>query len=509
MTAAGLLSAATTAATGTSLTESLGLSGTRGSAQSTASDDKVARGSEVIADADGSGVEVSQRFFESSDTVVVSSPAREDQLRAAAIAVELGAPMLTRYPAKEAGSNPGQKASPGTGEAVDAEIARLGATNIITAPLSDDAPGTVRGVTIADVEPVRAGKGSQVQGVVDKRHGGRDAVAIFATETTSLAAAATTTASGRAVSVLPHADPRATAESMKAVGAKSSLALGRQFGTNEDYADRVKLASNGELPGGGGLVFPGRRMIALYGHPSGPALGAMGEQPPKEAVERLKGLVDEYQKLTPEPVIPAFEIIATVASESPGDDGNFTNETDPKELIPYIDAITEAGGYAVIDLQPGLGRFIEQAKIYENLLKRPNVGLALDPEWKLKPGQRPAEQIGSVQAEEINEVTAWLAKFTRDNNLPQKALLIHEFNVAMLPDRENIDTSAPELSFVLHADGHGTAHDKFATWDVLLQGLDPAFFVAWKNFFDEDQPMFDPTRTFTEVKPRPWFVSYQ
>ncbi|MFX6331031.1 hypothetical protein ABTF76_22515, partial [Acinetobacter baumannii] len=69
-------------------------------------------------------------------------------------------------------------------------------------------------------------------------------------------------------------------------------------------------------------------MIATYGHPSGPALGQMGEQPPAEAVNVVKEWVRQYQELTDEKVIPAFEIIATVASSDPGDDGNFTNESD-------------------------------------------------------------------------------------------------------------------------------------------------------------------------------------
>src|SRR5690606_17719834 len=128
-------------------------------------------------------------------------------------------------------------------------------------------------------------------------------------------------------------------------------------------------------PGGGGLVFPGRRMIAFYGHPSGPALGAMGEQPPAEAAQRALDKAAEYQAFEDQPVIPAFEIIATVASEFPGPDGNYVNEFDPADLVPYIDAITEAGGYVVLDIQPGRSTFLELAKIYEDLLKRPNVGL--------------------------------------------------------------------------------------------------------------------------------------
>ena len=33
-----------------------------------------------------------------------------------------------------------------------------------------------------------------------------------------------------------------------------------------------------ELPGGGRVLFPGRRLVALYGHPGAPSLGVLGEQ---------------------------------------------------------------------------------------------------------------------------------------------------------------------------------------------------------------------------------------
>ena len=62
---------------------------------------------------------------------------------------------------------------------------------------------------------------------------------------------------------------------------------------------------------------------------------------------------------------------------------------------------------------------------------------------------------------------------------------------------------------MLHADGHGVPEQKFETWDVLRQGLDPNFFMAWKNFIDEDFPTFTPEQTYQDVEPRPWFVSYQ
>lgn len=448
-------------------------------------------GDEVIQDQDGTGAEVSQRFFESSDTVVVSAKDRDQQLQAAAIAAELGAPMLVRLD--------------GTDETVDAEIERLGASKVINVPGDDVSIEKTAPVESAD----KAGDVAAIAALEPKNP--RDLVMppVFATAVSSRASVATARAAGADVQVLAAPDPRASSQSMRDVTEQDALALGRQWGSNENFQARAALASNGELPGGGGLVFPGRRMIALYGHPYGPELGLMGEQDPAAAVELAKEYASRYEPLDDQPIIPAFEVIASVASEFPGDDGNFSNETPIEDIAPYVDAIVDAGGYAVIDLQPGQGNFLEQAKIYEDLLKRPNVGLALDAEWKLNPGEQPLSRIGSVTAAEINEVADWLAALVRDNDLPQKAMILHQFQVAMYPDRENIVTGQPELAWILHADGHGVPEQKFDTWNVLRQGLDPNYFMAWKNFIDEDSPTFTPEQTYADVNPRPWFVSYQ
>jgi hypothetical protein len=67
----------------------------------------------------------------------------------------------------------------------------------------------------------------------------------------------------------------------------------------------------------------------------------------------------------------------------------------------------------ILDLQPGRTDFLTQAMIYEEFLRLPHVGLALDPEWRLEPNQVHLRQIGSVDAAEINQVGNWLASLVR------------------------------------------------------------------------------------------------
>lgn len=521
-------------------------SGSQGTSQTQSEDGRdmlETHGPESIADADGSGIDVSARLFESADEVVVSADNVDAQRKAAEEAISRSVPMLVSTKADSA--------------AVLAEIERLGAEKVITVgmdaqgeqfgdreleniPVEAATPETpTNTATPAPAEDPAAGEHPIDQGTAvdletspddaqNENHTAREQLVadvagmaaggedhpvalppIFATEESSAASVATAKAAGGDVHLLAYPDPRITTETMELAAAGDTLALGGQFGDSAHYAEVVSLADNGELPGGGGLAFPGRRMVALYGHPSGEALGLMGEQPPAEAAARVEELVAQYQPLEEQPVIPAFEIIVTVASGDPGDDGNYSNEFPVEDYVSYIDAITEAGGYAVLDLQSGRATFLEQAKLYEELLKRPNVGLAIDPEWRIGPDEMPMQRIGNTTAEEVNEVSQWLADLTADNNLPQKVFIVHQFQSGMIEGRENVDTSHPELAFVLHADGHGTPDLKFGTWNVLQQGLVGEWFMAWKNFIDEDTPTFTPEQTYTEVDPRPWFVSYQ
>ena len=142
-----------------------------------------------------------------------------------------------------------------------------------------------------------------------------------------------------------------------------------------------------QLPGGGQVLFPGRRLVALYGHPGDSNLGVLGEQPVEAAVERARQVAAEYAT-NGEAVVPTFEIITTVASSEPGPDGDHSLESPLDHIRPWIDAARAEGFYAIIELQPGHTEFLTQARRYEELLAQPHVGLALDPEWRLAPGER-------------------------------------------------------------------------------------------------------------------------
>lgn len=260
------------------------------------------------------------------------------------------------------------------------------------------------------------------------------------------------------------------------------------------------------LPGGGHRLFENERMVAIYGHPGSTVLGALGEQDLDGAVERVREVAAPYGADGAE-VLPTFEIITTIASAEPGPRGDYSRRTDPEVLRPWVDRAAEEGFYVVLDLQPGRTDFLEQAQDYEELLLEPHVGLALDPEWRLEPDQVHLRQIGSVRAEEVQRVADWLAALTREHRLPQKALVLHQFRLAMLPDRDTIVTP-PELAIVVHMDGQGAIEDKYGTYELITTGAEDRWVWGWKNFYDEDIPTPTPDEVLA-VDPLPWFVTYQ
>jgi len=263
-----------------------------------------------------------------------------------------------------------------------------------------------------------------------------------------------------------------------------------------------------ELPGGGRVLFPGRRLVALYGHPGTAALGVLGEQDLPGSIARAQKLAASYAPLSDVPVVPTFEIIATTASSEPGGDGDYSSESTVASLRPWVDQAAAAGMYVVLDLQPGRADFLSQARRYTDLLALPNVGLALDPEWHLEPGQKPLAQIGGVEAGDINAVTGWLAGLTATTHLPQKLLVLHQFQLSMIRHEPNLDLSHPEIQLLIHMDGNGTPALKDETWRAVTAAAPPGLPLGWKNFYAEDTPMLTPTQTMAH-QPAPLMISYQ
>lgn len=440
--------------------------------------------------------------------------------RAAPVAERLGVPLLVGSPDAAPGASNTASGTPDAA-ALRAELRRLAPTKVLA--FGEPVSRWLRGAS-PDPRMIQApADRHRLADLIDEKLPGikppnqlRDLLVLLpggpdTTDTT--AATATVRAAGAArVLAVNRLDPRADRTVIRALTGQpvgKVLALGTGFGSADRLRYRLEVAATGvELPAGGQVLFPMRRMVALYGHPGTPVLGVLGEQPLPEAITRAKRLAREYRDVSAEPVVPAFEIITTVASATPGRDGDYSSEARLAALRPWVEAAGRAGVYVVLDLQPGRTDFLTQARRYAELLAEPHVGLALDPEWRLGPQQRHMVQIGSVRAAEVNSVVNWLADLTRKRKLPQKLLLLHQFQLSMIANRHQVITSRDELAVMIHADGFGTPGQKLNTWRNLRADPPRQVWWGWKNFYDEDRPTFTPRRTMA-ITPCPVFVSYQ
>lgn len=441
--------------------------------------------SDLVVPADPDAVALSRAVLAAASAVVVADPERADA--AASVARGLGLPLLL------------------AAEGVAAELERLQTRTVVdfTAAGSFGArevvPGPARAeeVTLPGL-PARA----QAPGVL-----------VLSLGAPAPALAATLASAGLEAMVVAQAHPGASGATRDAVVAHTGpvVALGAAFGSDATLAAAVAATRTApQFPGGGVVPLPDHRMIALYGHPESAALGMLGEQPPAAAVTRVQRLVSEYRRELPgQHVIGAFEVITTVASSSAGGDGDYSYETPVEKLLPWVEAAEAAGLYTVLDLQPGRTDFLTQAKRYEELLRRPWVGLALDPEWRLRPNEKHLVRVGQVGVDEVNAVGAWLADLVRDHRLPPKVLTLHQFQARMVTERQRLDTSRPEVQWLVHVDGQGSQPEKQATWGVLKRDLPAGVFLGWKNFEHEDRPMLTPAQTVAQVRPTPHFISYQ
>jgi hypothetical protein len=260
------------------------------------------------------------------------------------------------------------------------------------------------------------------------------------------------------------------------------------------------------LPRGGRLIFPAFRVVAYYGNGAAPGLGILGSGTPDQAAAAVQQQADQYA-FAGKPVLPAMELITTVALPEPGPDGVYSSHGDPAMVANYLAAARRHKELLVLDFQPGQGDFLTQVQRFESFLDQPDVGVALDPEWHMKPGQIPGQVIGSASAADINAVSAYLEGLVTRHRLPQKLFVIHQFQAPMLPDRQAI-VARPGLATVFHADGNGTPGTKLDVYGSLaFPG--PPFYRGFKLFFTRDYPLMSPQQTISQVNPVPDLISYQ
>ena len=291
-------------------------------------------------------------------------------------------------------------------------------------------------------------------------------------------------------------------------GVATGAGSGGDGGSGEGEGSRAAQAAEAppppQLPRGGRSIFPDFRVVAFYGAPQAAELGELGIGSPDSAARRLRRQAAPYARKT-RPVLPALELIATIANAHPGMDGLYRTRQEHSVIRRYLRAARRAKALLVLDIQPGHADFMDEVRRLDRYLREPDVGLALDPEWHT-PGAQPGTVIGSVSAEKINEVSRHVARIVRARRLPEKLFVVHQFTEDMVRDKGQVRRPRG-LAVTMNVDGFGTRSAKVSKYRLFTTD-GKRFHDGFKLFYREDTGLMKP-RSVLALQPPPDLVVYE
>ncbi len=299
--------------------------------------------------------------------------------------------------------------------------------------------------------------------------------------------------------------------------------LGSKKVDSLEYFNKITELANGDTTGRWvnksqpvpykGAILPYNRIIAYYGNLYSKRMGILGELPPKELHKKLDNEIKKWEQADSSmPCIRALHYIAVTAQGSAGKDGKYRMRM-PFSQIDSVLAIAKMRDRCLVflDIQIGLSTLQEELPLLKKYLLMPNVHLGIDPEFSMKTGVRPGKVIGTMDADDVNYCSDYLAKLVKENNLPPKVLIVHRFTSGMLKKYQDIKL-LPEVQIVVHMDGWGSKNLKFATYKRTIY-KEPVQFTGFKIFYKNDlknapHQLTTPEEILT-LKPRPVYIQYQ
>ncbi|MBP6634884.1 MAG: hypothetical protein KA177_03485, partial [Paludibacter sp.] len=252
--------------------------------------------------------------------------------------------------------------------------------------------------------------------------------------------------------------------------------------------------------------------VAYYGNLYSSKMGILGEYPPIELWKRLNAEVKAWERADSLTAVqPAIHYIAVVAQGSPMKDGTYRTRM-PQAQIDSALAIAAMGDAIVfLDIQVALSKLQDEVPLLEKYLMLPHVHLGIDPEFSMKTGSKPGTIIGTMDAEDVNYCSEYLATLVKKHNLPPKILIVHRFTRGMLTNYRNIKLR-PEVQIVINMDGWGAPALKNNTYRQYVY-REPVHFTGYKLFYKNDLKN-PPRRLLTpdelmKLTPQPVYIQYQ
>ncbi|NEW69487.1 hypothetical protein [Streptomyces rhizosphaericus] len=262
-----------------------------------------------------------------------------------------------------------------------------------------------------------------------------------------------------------------------------------------------------ELPRGG-RELSRYRLVGYCGLPGAAALGRLGVGDLDDQVRQIEKTARAYAAdREPQPVL---ELLATVANSSAGPDGTYRSRTSSDTIRRFHDAAKRHRALLLLNIQPGRASVLGEVKALREWLVHPDVGIALDPEWEMGPGEVPGNTYGHTSGKELTDVARYLSGIVDEHDLPQKPLVFHQVAVSVVSDQSALRPQ-PGVVLIKSADGIGSPGMKRDTWRQLVRNQPEGVRTGFKLFYEEDTEgsrLMTPEEVLA-LRPRPDYVMFE
>lgn len=248
------------------------------------------------------------------------------------------------------------------------------------------------------------------------------------------------------------------------------------------------------------------QLVTWYGNPHSAAMGVLGQGSGAERADGLRRQAAAYESLTSKSVVAAYHVVAVVAQRKAGADGKWRRRESPAVIRALLEEARGEGFMLVLDVQLGQSGIEQELEHLRSFLSEPDVHLALDPEFDMSEGQVPGRELGHMHAGEVNAALDFLDQVIAAARLPPKVLIVHQFTLGMLPDKDEIRDST-SVDVVLDMDGFGGQSLKLATYAAIMRQRRLEF-SGVKLFYKQDTDLLSPAQVM-ELNPVPAVVIYQ
>lgn len=256
-----------------------------------------------------------------------------------------------------------------------------------------------------------------------------------------------------------------------------------------------------------GAILPDYRVLCYYGFPGNEFMGILGEHDPSDLLALLQQQADAYAAVDDSrPFKLAFEVIASVAQRDPMADGSYLSYTARDYIDEYVKFTREHDLLLLLDMQYGRRTTKQEIDAVLEWLREPHVHLALDPEFHVQEDEIPGEDLGSIDAKDISYAQKRLARFSEDQHLPPKLLVVHQFKLYSISNRENV-RPLDGVQLVLDVDGWGAPDEKRGTYDVLAN-VPTIDYYGFKLWYQQDEPLMTEAEVLA-LSPSPDLIIYQ